>query len=101
MSKLKLFRWRGINRFQQKQTGLIVAENALMAQQQLFAQGLQSLKLQQNWQLSSKPKNAEICALLSQLATLLQSAVPLKNSLQILLNNCVNLNLNQWLRNLN
>ena len=98
MTKLKLFRWRAINRLQQKQKGLIVAESDAKARQQLMARGLQSITLQQNWQLSNKPKNAEICALLSQLATLLQAAVPLKHSLQILLQNCTNIALNQWLR---
>ena len=98
MTKLKLFRWRAINRLQQKQKGLIVAESEAKARQQLMARGLQSITLQQNWQLSNKPKNAEICALLSQLATLLQAAVPLKHSLQILLQNCTNIALNQWLR---
>lgn len=100
MRKLKLFKWRGINRLQQKQKGTIVAESAVMAQQQLMSRGLQHIKLQQNWQLNSKPKNAEVCALLSQLATLLQAAVPLKNSLQILLQHCTNIALNGWLRQL-
>ena len=100
MRKLKLFKWRGINRLQQKQKGTIVAESAVMAQQQLMSRGLQHIKLQQNWQLNSNPKNAEVCALLSQLATLLQAAVPLKNSLQILLQHCTNIALNAWLRQL-
>ena len=100
MRKLKLFKWCGINRLQQKQKGTIVAESAVMAQQQLMSRGLQHIKLQQNWQLNSKPKNAEVCALLSQLATLLQAAVPLKNSLQILLQHCTNIALNGWLRQL-
>ena len=100
MRKLKLFKWRGTNRLQQKQKGTIVAESAVMAQQQLMSRGLQHIKLQQNWQLNSKPKNAEVCALLSQLATLLQAAVPLKNSLQILLQHCTNIALNSWLRQL-
>ena len=100
MRKLKLFKWCGINRLQQKQKGTIVAESAVMAQQQLMSRGLQHIKLQQNWQLNSKPKNAEVCALLSQLATLLQAAVPLKNSLQILLQHCTNIALNAWLRQL-
>ena len=100
MRKLKLFNWRGINRLQQKQKGTIVAESAVIAQQQLMSRGLQHIKLQQNWQLNSKPKNAEVCALLSQLATLLQAAVPLKNSLQILLQHCTNIALNAWLRQL-
>ena len=100
MRKLKLFNWRGINRLQQKQKGTIVAESAVIAQQQLMSRGLQHIKLQQNWQLNSKPKSAEVCALLSQLATLLQAAVPLKNSLQILLQHCTNIALNSWLRQL-
>ena len=100
MRKLKLFNWRGINRLQQKQKGTIVAESAVIAQQQLMSRGLQHIKLQQNWQLNSKPKNAEVCSLLSQLATLLQAAVPLKNSLQILLQHCTNIALNSWLRQL-
>lgn len=100
MRKLKLFNWHGVNRLQQKQKGTIVAESAVMAQQQLMSRGLQHIKLQQNWQLNSKPKNAEVYALLSQLATLLQAAVPLKNSLQILLQHCTNIALNSWLRQL-
>lgn len=100
MRKLKLFNWHGVNRLQQKQKGTIVAESAVMAQQQLMSRGLQHIKLQQNWQLNSKPKNTEVCALLSQLATLLQAAVPLKNSLQILLQHCTSIALNSWLRQL-
>ena len=100
MRKLKLFNWHGVNRLQQKQKGTIVAESAVIAQQQLMSRGLQHIKLQQNWQLNSKPKNAEVCTLLSQLATLLQAAVPLKNSLQILLQHCTNIALNAWLRQL-
>ena len=100
MRKLKLFNWHGVNRLQQKQKGTIVAESAVIAQQQLMSRSLQHIKLQQNWQLNSKPKNAEVCALLSQLATLLQAAVPLKNSLQILLQQCTNIALNGWLRQL-
>ena len=100
MRKLKLFKWRGINRLQQKQKGTIVAESAVIAQQQLMSRGLQHIKLQQNWQLNGKPKNEEVCALLSQLATLLQAAVPLKNSLQILLQHCTNIALNGWLHQL-
>ena len=98
--KLKLFRWQGINRLQQKQRGLIVAESPLVAQQILLNKGFQQLKLQQDWQFSSKPNNGEICDLLLQLATLLQAAVPLKDSLQIVLQNCTNIALNQWLRTL-
>ena len=97
--KLKMYRWKGHNRLQQKQQGVIIAETEIQARQELFARGLQNLKLQQNWQFSYRPKNAEICDILMQLATLLQSAVPLKNSLHILLQNSTNIPLTQWLRN--
>ena len=98
--KLKMYRWKGHNRLQQKQQGVIIAETEIQARQELFSRGLQNLKLQQNWQFSYRPKNAEICDVLMQLATLLQSAVPLKNSLHILLQNSTNIPLTQWLRKL-
>ena len=98
--KLKIFRWHGYNRLQQKQQGMIIAETEMQAQQELLSRGLQQLKLQRDWQISGKPNNAEICDLLMQFSTLLQSSVPLKNSLQILLQNCTNIALNQWLRKL-
>lgn len=98
--KLNMYRWKGYNRLQQKQQGIIIAESKIQAQQELFTRGLQNLKLQQNWQLGYKPKKAEVCDLLMQLATLLQAAVPLKNCLQILLQNCTNIPLNRWLRKL-
>ena len=98
--KLKIFRWHGYNRLQQKQQGMIIAETEMQAQQELLSRGLQQLKLQRDWQISGKPNNAEICDLLMQFSTLLQSSVPLKNSLQILLQNCTNIALNRWLRKL-
>ncbi|MDO5054984.1 MAG: type II secretion system F family protein [Pasteurella oralis] len=100
MSKLKLFRWRGINRLKQTQKGMIVAETEAIAKQRLITRGFQQLRLQQDWQLSTKPKNSEICELWSQFAFLLQSALPLKTSLQILQQNCLNIQLNQWVVNL-
>ena len=96
----KLFYYQAKNALQQTQKGSIVAESKQQAQFQLMNRGLANIKLQQNWQLNSKPKNAEISQLLNQLATLLQSAIPLKNSLQILQQNCTQLSLNAWLTQL-
>lgn len=93
----KLFYYRARNSLNQTQKGSIVSPSAKLAQFQLMQRGLTQIKLQQNWQLSTKPKNAEISQLLNQLATLLQSAIPLKNSLQILQQNCTQLALNAWL----
>lgn len=96
----KLFYYQGANALNQKQKGAIIAENKQQAQFQLMNRGLTNIKLQQNWQLSIKPKKSEISDLLNQLATLLQSAIPLKNSLQILQQNCTQVALNDWLSQL-
>ncbi|PVX38811.1 protein transport protein HofC [Pasteurella langaaensis DSM 22999] len=96
--KLKLYRWKATDHLNQRQQGMIVAESESAAKQVLFSRGLQHLRVQHNIQLFNKPKQAEICDLLTQLATLLNAAVPLKTCLQILLQNCVNIPLNQWLR---
>lgn len=96
--KLKLFAWRGINPWRQKQQGKIIAPHANQARQLLLKQGLQQIKLQRHWQLQQKVSNAEICTLLQQLTTLLQASVPLCQCLQILLQNCVNIALYQWLQ---
>lgn len=98
--KLNMYRWQATNRFAQKQRGVLIAEDETKAKQMLFSRRLQNIKLQRNWQLSSVPKNDEICDLLQQLATLLHASIPLKNSLQILLFNCTNIPLYQWLQQL-
>lgn len=96
----KLFYYQAYNALKQKQQGSMIADSKQQAQFQLMQRGLTQIKLQQNWQLATKPKNAEISAVLNQLATLLQSAIPLKNSLQILQQNCTQLALNAWLTQL-
>lgn len=95
---LKLYRWKGTDQLNQQQKGMIVAESEIHAKQELFSRGLQQLRIQHNIQIFTAPKSAEICDLLTQLATLLKAAVPLKTCLHILLQNCVNIPLNQWLR---
>ncbi|OOF60193.1 type II secretion system F family protein [Rodentibacter myodis] len=96
----KLFYYQAQNTLKQVQKGSIIADSQQLAQFQLINRGLTNIKLQQNWQLNTKPKNTEISTLLNQLATLLQSAIPLKNSLQILQQNCTQLALNAWLEQL-
>ena len=96
----KLFYYQGSNALNQKQKGSIIAETKQQAHFQLISHGLTHIKLQQNWQFGAKPKNSEISELLNQLATLLQSAIPLKNSLQILQQNCTQIMLNEWLERL-
>ncbi|OOF78113.1 type II secretion system protein F [Rodentibacter caecimuris] len=96
----KLFYYRAHNALKQMQKGSIIADSVQQAQFRLMNRGLTNVKLQKNWQLSSKPKKTEISALLNQLTTLLQSAIPLKSSLQILQQNCTQLALNAWLEQL-
>ncbi|MGC6405827.1 type II secretion system F family protein [Bisgaard Taxon 45] len=100
MKKLKMFRWKGINRLQQVQKGIIIAENKDIARQSLLLKGFHRLYLQQNWQLSTKPQYVDICELFTQLAMLLQAAIPLKESLDLLQQNCMNIELTHWLRQL-
>ncbi|UAX42343.1 type II secretion system F family protein [Pasteurella canis] len=100
MSKLKLFRWRGVNRLQQIQKGMIIAQTEKLAKQRLISRGFKQLRLQQDWQFSTKPKSSEICDFWAQLAFLLQSTIPLKASLQIVQQNCTNIQLTQWLMSL-
>ncbi|WP_442778762.1 MULTISPECIES: type II secretion system F family protein [unclassified Avibacterium] len=94
---MKLFNWQAYNFLQQKQQGMIVAENVEMARQALFQRQLQNIKLQRNWQLPRKPKANELYELINQLALLLKSAVPMKQSLQLLAQNCTVISLNLWL----
>ena len=96
----KLFYYQGSNELNQKQKGSIIADTKQQAHFQLISRGLTHIKLQQNWQFGAKPKNSEISELLNQLATLLQSAIPLKNSLQILQQNYTQIMLNEWLERL-
>ena len=97
MAKQKLFYFQAYDQRQQWQKGSLVAQSKQAAQFLLIAKGFSHIRLQQDWQLNQKPKNAEISALLNQLATLLSSAIPLKNALHILQDNCTQLGLHQWL----
>lgn len=98
--KLKCYQWKAKDRFLQWQKGKMIAENAESARQNLLARGFQQIKLQQNWQFPFPPKSKEIATFLTQLAVLLQSSVPLKDSLQIILKNHQHIVLNQWIRKL-
>ena len=75
MAKQKLFYFQAYDQRQQWQKGSLVAQSKQAAQFQLIAKGFSQIRLQQDWQLNQKPKNAEISALLNQLATLLSSAI--------------------------
>jgi len=67
MSKQKLFYFQAYDQRQQWQKGSLVAQSKQAAQFLLIAKGFSHIRLQQDWQLNQKPKNAEISALLNQL----------------------------------
>ena len=98
--KEKIFYYRAHNTLGQIQQGNIIALNKVIARQRLMDKGFYRIRLQQDWRLSNKPKNNEICALLSQLAMLLQSSIELKHALHIARDNCNQPALYQWLQSL-
>ena len=68
MAKQKLFYFQAYDQRQQWQKGSLVAQSKQAAQFLLIAKGFSHIRLQQDWQLNQKPKNAEISVLLNQLA---------------------------------
>lgn len=100
MNKLKLFYWSGRDSFCHKQGGTIIAETEDQARAMLLQRSLQNLKISRNWQFTTKVSNADICALLRQLAMLLKSSIPLSTGLQMLRQGSTNIALSSWLRQL-
>ena len=62
MAKQKLFYFQAYDQRQQWQKGSLVAQSKQAAQFLLIAKGFSHIRLQQDWQLNQKPKNAEISA---------------------------------------
>lgn len=82
-----LYRWQAIDIQGNIQQGDSIESSKSGIYQQLFAAGLQPLKIQMKQRLSrSFWKNAERVAMIRQLATLLQAGLPLVNSLNLLAN---------------
>ncbi|MBF0783923.1 type II secretion system F family protein [Muribacter muris] len=100
MPKIYQFHWRAVNRFQQKQTGKTLAESREMLEKRLLSQGFQRVRISRNFVFAHTPKAAEITQTAQQLALLLNAAVPLKQSLNILLENSLNIKIHQWLTQL-
>ncbi|QIM62791.1 fimbrial protein [Pasteurellaceae bacterium Orientalotternb1] len=94
------FHWKGVNRFGQKQKGKCLAENREQLEKQLIHKGYSHLKISRNFVFGSAPKPEEITQTLNQIALLLGAAIPLKNALAMVLQNCQNIQLYQWLNQL-
>ncbi|HDL6201880.1 type II secretion system F family protein [Mannheimia haemolytica] len=100
MTKIYEFHWQAQSRFGQKQRGKRLATNRDMLENLLLAQGYQHIRISRNFVLSANPKKEEVNSLLSQLALLVNSAMPLKQALSMLLQNCRNIRLYLWLNEL-
>ncbi len=91
------FRWRAINVFQEKESGEIIATDKQTAQKNLLQRGLKKIVVQRNWQFNITPSNQEIYQFFTQFATLLKASIPIKTALQIILQDCTNLELYDWI----
>lgn len=98
MFKVYEFHWTAKNRFGQKQAGKKLAENATQIEQALLLQGFEKIKIRRNFIFPTKPKSEMLTQYLNQLSLLLTATIPLKQSLLLLLENCTNIRLYCWLK---
>lgn len=95
------FYWKAKNRFQQKQSGVLLAQNHTEAEQKLLAKGYQDIHIQRNFTFARHPKSDEITQFIAQLALLINASIPFKQALLMQQENCTNIKLYQWLLALN
>lgn len=91
------FHWKATNRFGQKQRGKCLAPSREALEQQLLHKGYSNLRISRNFVLATKPKTEEVTQTLNQIALLLTAAIPLKTALAMIVQNCQNIQLYQWL----
>lgn len=97
MVKVYEYQWKAVDRFQQKRKGKQLASSQAELEQQLISKGYHHIRISRNFVLPQKPKTEEVNQFLSQLALLVNSAIPLKQALTMILQNCQNIPLYQWL----
>lgn len=95
------FHWKAKNRFQQKQSGILLARSADEVEQKLLAKGYQDIRILRNFTFPRQPKTEEITQFFMQLALLINAMIPFKQALVIQQENCTNIKLYQWLLDLN
>lgn len=84
---LNLYRWEGVDALGQLQSGELLSADESCIYQQLFAVALQPISIKRQQRVrSSYWKEADLIAFIRQLATLLQTGLPLINSLTLLAN---------------
>ncbi|AHG77451.1 type II secretion system F family protein [Mannheimia varigena] len=100
MAKIYEFHWKAVDRFQQKRKGRLLSSNREELENRLLTKGYQQIRISRNFVFSQNPKREEISQFLAQLALLVNSAVPLKQALVMILQNCRNIKLHLWLSEL-
>lgn len=93
MVKIYEFHWKAIDHFQQKRKGRLLSSSREELESTLLAKGYEQIRVSRNFVFSQNPKKEEISQFLSQLALLVNSAVPLKQALFLILQNCRNIRL--------
>lgn len=91
------FRWKGLNKFQEKEQGEIIARTKEYAQKDLLQRGFTQLLIQRNWKLNTAPTTHDLSQFFSQLGMLLKATIPMKTALQIILQDCTQLGLYPWI----
>ncbi len=83
--RLNLYRWEGVDALGHFQSGELLATDELAVHQQLFTMALQPIRVKRHQRVrASYWKGADLIAFIRQLATLLQTGLPLVNSLTLL-----------------
>ncbi|WP_301099574.1 type II secretion system F family protein [Otariodibacter sp.] len=97
MHKLYEYRWKGLNQLNVKQKGKSLAQSDDDLEQKLTTKGYSHIHINRNFVIPQKPKYDEITQVINQLSLLLNAGIPLKSSLNIITNTCLNIKLTQWL----
>lgn len=97
MFKITQFDWKATDRHQRIQRGKMLAKNSEAVEQVLLEKGYLPIFIRRNFILATKPKKSEVTQCLLQLSLLLNAAMPLKQSLHLILDGLENIPLFNWL----
>ena len=97
MFKIAQFDWKATDRHQRIQRGKMLAKNSEAVEQVLLAKGYLPIFIRRNFILATKLKKSEVTQCLLQLSLLLNAAMPLKQSLHLILDGLENIPLFNWL----
>ena len=97
MFKIAQFDWKATDRHQRIQRGKMLAKNSEAVEQVLLEKGYLPIFIRRNFILATKPKKSEVTQCLLQLSLLLNAAMPLKQSLHLILDGLENIPLFNWL----